>query len=67
MQPTLYELSAPGRRGIDLPEPDVPRTPLPEGLTRHDNGLPELSQPDASRPYLRLSQRNFGVATGVTK
>src|SRR5258708_7914982 len=27
--PTVYEFSVPGRRGVDLPEPDVPAAELP--------------------------------------
>ena len=63
-EPTLYELSVPGRTGIALPACDVPEIELPEALLREDNGLPELSQLDVVRHYLRLSQRNFGVDSG---
>jgi glycine dehydrogenase subunit 2 len=62
--PTLYELSVPGRHGIDLPAPDVPQTPLPADDVRADCDLPELSQLEVVRHYLTLSQRNFGVDTG---
>lgn len=61
---TVYELSAPGRRAVDIPAPDVPEVELPEGLLREDNGLPELSQLDVVRHYLRLSQLNFGIDSG---
>jgi len=61
--PTLYELSVPGRHGIDLPAPDVPEIPLPTNV-RADCGVPELSQLDVVRHYLALSQRNFGVDSG---
>lgn len=63
-EPTLYELSVPGRRGADLAAADVPAATLPDGLVREDNGLPELSQSDVVRHFLRLSQRNFGVDSG---
>ena len=62
--PTVYELSVPGRHGIDLPTPDVPLAPLPADELREDCGLPELSQLDVVRHYLALSQRNFGVDSG---
>lgn len=62
--PTVYELSVPGRSAIDLPGSDVPRAELPTELLRDDNGLPELSQLDVVRHYVRLSQSNFGVETG---
>jgi glycine dehydrogenase subunit 2 len=62
--PTLYELSVRGRRGIDLPDSDVPETPLPPGELSQDCDLPELSQLEVVRHFLALSQRNFGVDTG---
>ena len=63
-EPTLYELSVPGRRGVRLPDADVPKTPLPEALVRDDNGLPELSELDVARHFQRLSHRSFGVDSG---
>ena len=64
MEPTIYEISVEGRQGVDLPPLDVPESPLPDGLARQDNGLPELAQLDVVRHFLHLSQRNFGVDTG---
>jgi glycine dehydrogenase subunit 2 len=61
---TVYELSVPGREGIDLPESDVPFTPLPAEQVRTGCELPELSQLDVVRHYVALSQRNFGVDSG---
>ncbi|MCP4319777.1 MAG: glycine dehydrogenase subunit 2 [Hyphomicrobiales bacterium] len=61
---TVFEKSIPGRIGVALPEPDVPPTRVPCDLLRADNGLPELSQSDVSRHYLRLSQRNYGIDNG---
>ena len=63
-EPLVYEISAPGRCGVRMPEPDVPLAPLPEGLVRDDLPLPELSQMDVVRHYLRLSQLNYGVDKG---
>ena len=63
-EPTVYELSVGGRCGIDLPEPDVPTETIPADLLREDNGLPELSQLDVVRHFLRLAQTNFGVESG---
>jgi glycine dehydrogenase subunit 2 len=62
--PTLYEVSVEGRARLRLPELDVPEQPLPECRLREDNGLPELSELDVVRHYLRLAQRNFGVDSG---
>lgn len=63
-EPTIYERSVPGRCGVDLPDCDVPETPLPQDLLRGDSGQPELSQLDVVRHYLHLSQHNFGVDSG---
>ena len=62
--PTVYELSVPGRHGVDLPAPDVPQAALPAAELRADCDLPELSQLEVVRHFLALSQRNFGVDTG---
>jgi glycine dehydrogenase subunit 2 len=62
--PTVYELSVSGRRGVDLPAPDVPHAPLPAADLRADCRLPELAQLDVVRHYVALSQRNFGVDSG---
>jgi len=62
---TVFELSVAGRRGIDLPACDVPESALPDHLLRQEIGLPELSEPQVARHYLRLSQRNYGVDTGI--
>ena len=64
LEPLIYELSSPGRPGVTLPEPDVPAAPLPEGLTRHDLPLPELSEIDVVRHFTRLAQLNYAVDLG---
>lgn len=61
---TVYELSVPGRAGIDLPDSDVPFTDLPGDGLRPACDLPELSQLDVVRHYMALSRRNFGVDCG---
>jgi glycine dehydrogenase subunit 2 len=62
--PTVYEIGVEGRAGLEFPALDVPKSPLPDDLARADNGLPELSELDVIRHYLRLSQRNYGVDSG---
>jgi glycine dehydrogenase subunit 2 len=63
-EPLIFELSSPGRVGVRFPEPDVPRSPLPEHLTRAGLPLPELSEIDVVRHFTRLSQLNHGVDIG---
>lgn len=64
-EPTLYELSVPGRCAASLADCDVEAAELPMSLLRAEIGLPELSEPQVVRHYLRLSQRNYGVDTGL--
>jgi glycine dehydrogenase subunit 2 len=63
-EPTIYELSSPGRVGVRFPEPDVPLSPLPEGLLRDELPLPELSELDVVRHYTHLSQFNYSIDGG---
>lgn len=63
-EPTVFEISQPSRNGIRFPDPDVPTTQLPEGLTRSILPLPELSELDVIRHYTRLSQLNHAIDIG---
>lgn len=63
----IFEESAAGRRGVDLPGGAASATRALEllggELCRADiDGFPEVSEPQALRHFLRLSQRNFGQA-----
>lgn len=61
----IYESSVSGRRGIKLPQSDVPSAPeLPPGLLRSAApALPEISELDLVRHFTNLSRRNFSVDT----
>jgi glycine dehydrogenase subunit 2 len=69
-EPVIFELSCPGQRGVLVPEVeegvreavgDVLAT-LPEKMRRQEPPkLPELSQPQVLRHYVRLSQENLGA------
>jgi glycine dehydrogenase subunit 2 len=63
-EPTVYDLSSPGRTAVTLPDPDVPITELPHGFERDDLPLPELSEIDVVRHFVRLSQLNHSIDTG---
>ncbi len=63
-EPTVYEMSVQGRHADLLPDCDVDEAQFPENLVRADNGLPELSEQQVVRHFMRLSQRNFGVDSG---
>jgi glycine dehydrogenase subunit 2 len=64
-EPLIFELSSPGRHGTKPPALDVPETPLPEGLLRESLPLPEVSEIDVVRHFLRLSQLNYAVDKGI--
>jgi glycine dehydrogenase subunit 2 len=66
-EPPIFELSARGKIGVNLPQLDVPAFELPEQLLRQDDlaGMPELSEPEVMRHYTRISQRNYCIDTGI--
>ncbi len=64
-EPLLYELSKPGRPGPALPRLDVPASELPTDLLREDLPLPEVSEVDVVRHFVRLSQMNYAVDKGM--
>ena len=64
-EPLLFELDAPGRCGVDLPEPG-PVTNRLGGLERQGAiGLPGLSEPQVVRHFVRLSRNNFAIDAGL--
>ena len=64
VEPTVYELSSPGRIGVDFPDPDVPLANLPDSLLRAELPLPELSEVDVVRHFVKLSTFNYSVDSG---
>jgi len=73
-EPLVYQLSRKGRRGFTLraAEDDVKAktgdviSHIPESMRRRTPpDLPELSEPGVVRHYIRLSQQNFGVDSGI--
>ena len=63
-EPLIFEQHAPGRSGVDLPEPPAVQHRL-GGLERRDViGLPDLSEPQVMRHYTRLSQKNYAIDAG---
>jgi glycine dehydrogenase subunit 2 len=68
-EPIIFELSVPGQRGVLVPELEdgIRETAgnvlddLPQKMRRNNPPhLPELSQPQVLRHYIRLSQENLG-------
>ena len=64
-EPLIFEQGAPGRHGVDLPEPPPVADRL-GGLGRAGEiGLPGLSEPQVVRHYTRISQKNYGIDSGL--
>ncbi len=61
----LFELSKPGRRGVPLPEADVPAVPIPAELCRDTLDLPEVAERDVVKHFTRLSHLNYAIDLGL--
>jgi len=66
-EPPIFERGAPGRSGASLAPLDVPavdaRAALGALYRERPAGLPEVSEPEAVRHFVRLSQKNFSIDT----
>jgi glycine dehydrogenase subunit 2 len=61
----IFEVGRTDTTGVDLGEPAKFASRL-GGLERGGTiGLPGLSEPEAMRHYVRLSQKNYGIDTGL--
>src|ERR1700730_1764649 len=67
----IFERSQPGRVGYRLPSLDVDETPIdaivPKEFQRDDDldGLPEVSEVDVIRHFIRMSQWNYSIDLGM--
>ncbi len=61
VEPLIFELSKPGRRGTTVPAVDVPETEIPADLCRDELALPEVSEIDVIRHFTRMSQKNHAI------
>jgi glycine dehydrogenase subunit 2 len=66
-EPPIFERGAPGRSAVSLGPSDVPDVDLGQALgalaRSEPAGLPEVSEPEAVRHFVRLSQWNFSIDT----
>ena len=68
-EPTIFDLSVPGRRTAPVTACDVPERPLDELIPaayrrQSEPALPELSELQVVRHFTRLSQRNYSIDGG---
>ncbi len=64
-EPTLFELSQPGKRCVELPESDLPELEsgwiASEQLRDEPPGLPRVTEPEIARHFAHLATKNFNV------
>jgi glycine dehydrogenase subunit 2 len=64
-EPLIFEIGSPETSGVDFEDLPLVKTRL-GGLERSEPiGLPGLSEPEAIRHYVRLSQKNYSIDTGI--
>src|SRR4030067_1561902 len=66
----IFEHSSPGRKGFSLPESDVPEKKIAELipsrlLRQKENRLPEVSENDVVRHFVRISTLNYHIDKGI--
>ena len=64
-EPLIFEQHAPGRTGVDLPDPPAAAPRLGGQARSAPIGLPDLAEPQVVRHYTRLSRNNFGIDSGA--
>jgi glycine dehydrogenase subunit 2 len=63
-EPLIYDIGSPGRMGTTLPATEVPESDLPKDLLRKDLDLPEVSELQVIRHFVKLSQLNHAIDKG---
>ena len=70
VQPLIFEISKPGRRGYSLPRLDVPEKKMADllpsqFLRKEPAALPEVSENEVVRHFVRLSSTNYHIDKGM--
>lgn len=62
--PLIFEQGVAGRIGVDMAEPKAVKSRL-GGIERKDSiGLPDMSEPQVLRHFVRLSRQNYSIDSG---
>jgi glycine dehydrogenase subunit 2 len=61
----LFEVGREDVTGVDLPDPKTEATRLGTHRRRAPIALPGLSEPETMRHYVRLSQKNYAIDSGI--
>jgi glycine dehydrogenase subunit 2 len=64
-EPLIFEIGREDVTGVDLPEPPEAPSHLGAHARKAPIGLPGLSEPEAMRHYVRLSQKNYAIDSGL--
>ncbi len=64
-EPLIFEIGRTDTTGVDLAEPGKFSARLGKLVRKEPLGLPGLSEPEAMRHFVRLSQKNYGIDTGI--
>lgn len=64
-EPLLFEIGRHDISGVDLPEAPKVASKLGAHARQNAIDLPGLSEPEAVRHYVRLSQKNYAIDTGI--
>lgn len=70
MEQLIFEKTSPGRKGYTLPKLDVDETNINEKISsdllrEKEADLPEVSEIEVARHFLRLSHLNFNIELGM--
>ncbi|MGQ7792265.1 aminomethyl-transferring glycine dehydrogenase subunit GcvPB [Faunimonas sp. B44] len=64
-EPLLFEIGRTDITGVDIDVPDHSGDRLGKHRRKAPIGLPALSEPEAVRHYVRLSQKNYAIDAGL--
>ena len=65
VEPLIFEIGRPETTGVDVAEVPKAASRLGAHARKGGIGLPGLSEPETMRHYVRLSQKNYGIDTGL--
>ncbi len=64
-EPLSFEIGRAETTGVDVPEPKKVKSRLGKHARKGQIGVPGLSEPETMRHFVRLSQKNYGIDTGL--
>ena len=65
IEPLIFEIGSTDQTGVDIDAPAPHHKKLGKFERKSPIGLPGLSEPETMRHYVRLSQKNYGIDTGL--